>query len=199
MTDPGTQPPAGRRTLVLLLVAVAAVVLVYFLVRSSRTGTEPQTGPGVTPTAEVATPTAVPAPPTPTRVAGGTEVPECKQFKDSLVLVGPDPATLSEDPVCVGPSNRVVWRSWDGQSELKIYFPVSGFPTGSKPDSPPFSEMRREKQGDKDDWVFKYPGKASVNSGKPRPEFGKPGKKYAFKYDQELNGKRVDGWIVIQK
>jgi hypothetical protein len=207
MTDTTNPPPGRRRSglLPLLLIVGALALLLYLYLRSTAPPAAPAPEPTVTAMVELATSTPVPPEPpeppaktpTPRPIDSGAD-PVCQDY---LVAVGPDPATLSVDPICVGASNRVVWRSWDGQSPLKIYFPTSGFPKGVSPDVAPFLQMRRDRNPatGKDDWVFIYPGKASTQSGPPNERFGRPGRRYKLKYDQELNGKRVDGHIIIQK
>ena len=105
---------------------------------------------------------------------------------------------MNPEYACVWPDELVRWRSWDGQSPLKIYFPTSGFPDGISKDVAPFPDMTRVTSGKKDDWVFVHTEKATTYA--PRPNsIGSAGQKYCFKYDQELNGVRKDGRIIIQR
>jgi hypothetical protein len=200
MADPGTTPPGGKKTFPLWLLALVILLVGYFIYRSFATRTPPPTEPPPTPVVVLETPTSPPviptaAPPTPT-VTQVVEVP----CQDWIVMVGPDPATLNHDPVCIGPSNHIVWTVASGGGSLKIFFPVSGYPKGLNPNIPPFAQMKRATAGGKDDWVFKYPGATSTQSGPPNTTLpGPPGTRWVFKYDQQIGDKRADGQMIIKK
>ena len=206
MADPATPPAGGRKALPLLLIALIGLLLAYLIYRNSATKTPapPVEEPGITPVFVEATPTARPATPVPTApvtsacMPSPAEMPECKSW---VVMVGPDASTLSADPICVGSANTVRWTAWDTLSPLKIYFPTSGFPAGTRYDVAPFADMRRDRDetSKKDEWVFQHPDRSTVNAGVPNPAFGVPGRSYCFKYDQEINGRRVDGRMIIQR
>lgn len=115
-------------------------------------------------------------------------------------MVGPDPGTLSQDPICVGPGNHVVWSASNNVGALTIYFPVSGFPPAVPTHIAPFSDMKRVTTDGHDDWVFQHPGRMSTNSGPSNHALpGPPGTKLKFKYDQQIGNLRADGHMIIQK
>jgi hypothetical protein len=198
-------PPEGRKTLTLVLLAIVLLLIIYLAYRCSKQPVGPpavEPTPAVTEAMVTAEPTARPAAtPTPTLGIAAclppapTPLPECKSW---TVLVGPDPAVVRPDIVCVGPNNTMRWTSWDNETALRIYFPTSGFPNGISHDTMPFPDMTRVQANGKDDWVFKYPSKATTFGGKPN-SLGSAGQRYCFKYDQELNGVRKDGRIIIQR
>ncbi len=190
-------PPSGSRTGLLLVLAALLVLIIFLVVRSCPPKEAPPAGPAGTPVIAEATATAVPSAATPTRpvlMPEGTPVP----CGDAVVVIGPDAATVRPETVCVGASNWVRWRSWDGQSPLTIYFPTSGFPDGISRDIAPFPDMSRRTANGKDDWVFNHPQKSTTYAERPN-SIGSPNTAYLFKYDQELNGVRKDGRIIIQR
>jgi hypothetical protein len=182
----------------MLLVLGALVLLaIVYLFRSCPARTTPPPVPEATPIVAEATATAVAPAASPTPVAvptvSGADVP----CQDSVILIGPDAATVRPEIACVGTTNWVRWRSWDGQSPLTIYFPTSGYPEGISKNVAPFPDMSRRTAGGKDDWVFNHPQKSTTYAERPNA-IGSAGRRYTFKYDQELNGVRVDGRIIIQ-
>jgi hypothetical protein len=205
MADASPPPPLpaeGRKTLTWVILAIVLLLVIYLVYRCGKTPVPP---PDVEPTpavTEVVTgiPT-VPAAPTATRTPmsaiaaclppAPTPTPRCE---NTVILIGPDAATVNPEYACVGPENWVRWRAWDGQSRLKIYFPKSGFPEGLNQGVSPFPDMTLVK----DDWVFNHTEKSTTYAPKPSV-FGSAGQKYCFKYDQELNGVRKDGRIIIQR
>ena len=205
MASTAPPPPAQRKTLTLVVLAIVLLVIIYLAYRCSK---QPVGPPTVEPTPAVAEgtvtaePSAAAAPtPTPTPSIAAclppapTPPPECKSW---TVTIGPDPSVVRPEFICIGPSDTARWVSWDNATALTIYFPTSGFPEGLSPETMPFPDMKRVQLNGKDDWVFQHPGKTSTTSGKPN-SIGSSGQKYCFKYDQELNGVRKDGRMIIQR
>lgn len=202
-TPPPIPPPDDRdrkkaSPLLWILILVVLALLAWLYSRSR--GTAPEAPPSEPPVATAVptepVPTAPPPTAAPTRSGGGQTVPD-PGAQDWIVAVGPDPATLSHDPICLGATNRVVWNSV-GNGTLKIYFPRSGFPAGiDSARIAPFPDMRLVGT----DWVFNHPNSpTATNSGTPNPNLPGPvGKKWRFKYDQEIGGKRADGHMIIIK
>jgi hypothetical protein len=185
----------------LVLLAIVLLLVIYLVYRCGRTPAAPpavEPTPALAETTVTAEPTmpAAPSPtPTPSIAAclppAPTPIPVCE---NTVILIGPDAATVKPEFACVGPTNWVRWRSWDGQSRLKIYFPTSGFPEGISKEVSPFPDMTLVKG----DWVFNHSDKSTTYAEKPNT-IGSAGQKYCFKYDQELNGVRRDGRIIIQR
>lgn len=211
MADPGTQQPGDKKkTFPLWLLVLVILLIGYLFYRGCAPQTPPAPEPATTSTvpeapatataveAKPAVQAAAPAPaPVPTCPPAGSP-PECK---DWIVLVGPDPATVRPDIFCIGPTNTATWTSWDYKAPLKIYFPTSGFPSGVSRDTSPFLDMTRVTVATtgQDEWVFTHPGKETTRAGRANPAFGAAGQRYCLKYDQEVNGQRADGRIIIQK
>ena len=213
MADPGTQQPGGKKkTFPLWLLILVILLIGYLFYRGCTPQTPPAPEQATTSTVPEATATATavekkptvqaaaPAPvntPVPTCPPAGSP-PECKNW---IVLVGPDPGTVRPDIFCIGPTNTATWTSWDYKAPLKIYFPTSGFPSSVSRDTSPFLDMTRVTVAatGQDEWVFNHPSKETTRAGKPNPAFGVAGQRYCLKYDQEVNGQRADGRIIIQK
>jgi len=205
MADPGNPQTDGRKVLPWLLVVLVALLLAYLIYRSTATRTPPQAGePGTTPVAAEATPTVRPVTPVATLPAAPvcmpspSEMPLCQNW---VVLVGPG-GKLEEgkEVICIGSQNWVRWRASDGVSRIKIYFPVKGFPEGLSHSVSPFPGMQRvqDATSNKDEWVFINQDKSTTYTGTPNA-VGSSGQRYCFKYDQEFEGTRIDGRMIIQR
>src|SRR5262245_28364268 len=172
-----TSNDGSRKALPLVVVGVLALAVGYFIGKSTTT-----VPPAPAPVPTVTNSPVPAASPTPVIACG-----------NQIVVVGPDPSTLSADPICIAPSNQVTWRSDQGQP-LVILFPESGFPPGTT--VPPFTDMQLIVSGTKRDWQFKHHFGSSVEVSTPvNPALinNQPHGQYEFKYDQLLAGRRGDG------
>jgi hypothetical protein len=123
---------------------------------------------------------------------------------NALVIVGPDPATLTpskEVTLHAEKFEQMTWRSDDGR-DLVISFPVDKFPTGANGNEP-FEDMKKVAGPDgKDEFVFVHPFGPNVAVSpkikKAVYDLVKAGAVLEYKYDQTLGSKRADGKIIIR-
>jgi hypothetical protein len=116
------------------------------------------------------------------------------EARDHLIRVHRD-GSLSEPEAKIsrGLKNKIVWTA-DAGARLEIAFPQAAFPSKA---GVPFQGMKSRQGPRGTEWLVTCEGEncfsGEISTDLPRED----GLKY--KYDQIVDEKRVDGWIIIDR